>query len=130
MRPDTQNWIATADYDFETARHMLATQRYIYVVFMCHLALEKMLKAHVTEFTQSVPTKTHNLIYLLKKSNLELPQPFLDFVSKINTASVPTRYPEDIERAIKNYSAPLAREYLRQTEEILQWLKQHHNLQK
>ncbi|HET7087843.1 MAG TPA: HEPN domain-containing protein [Anaerolineae bacterium] len=47
MRADTQNWIATAEYDLETARHMLATGRYLYVVFLCHLALEKMLKAHV-----------------------------------------------------------------------------------
>lgn len=49
MRKDTSNWIALAEYDLETARHMLATRRFLYVVFMCHLALEKMLKAHVTE---------------------------------------------------------------------------------
>ncbi len=53
MRQDTQNWIALSDYDLETARHMLATGRYLYVIFMCHLALEKMLKAHVTETTQT-----------------------------------------------------------------------------
>ncbi len=40
-----------SEYDVETARHMLATGRYLYVVFMCHLALEKMLKAHVTAVT-------------------------------------------------------------------------------
>jgi HEPN domain-containing protein len=45
---------------------MLATGRYLYVVVMCHLALEKMLKAHVTEVTQSIPVKTHDLIYLVK----------------------------------------------------------------
>lgn len=79
MRADTANWIATAEYDLQTAHHMLATGRYLYVVFCCHLALEKMLKAHVTEVTQSVPAKSHDLIYLLKKSGLALPQPYLDF---------------------------------------------------
>ncbi|MCX7608232.1 MAG: HEPN domain-containing protein [Anaerolineales bacterium] len=39
IRKDTQNWIALAKYDLETARHMLATGRYLYVIFMCHLAL-------------------------------------------------------------------------------------------
>ncbi len=63
MRADTLNWIALAEYDLETARHMLETGRRIYVVFMCHLALEKMLKAHVTEATQTIPAKTHDLIY-------------------------------------------------------------------
>lgn len=47
VRSDSKNWIATAEYDLETARHMLATGRFLYVVFMCHLALEKLLKAHV-----------------------------------------------------------------------------------
>ena len=40
MRADTQNWVALAEYDLETARHMLVTGRYLYVVFMSHLAEE------------------------------------------------------------------------------------------
>jgi HEPN domain-containing protein len=51
MRSDTQNWVALAEYDLETARHMLDTGRYLCVVFLCHLTLEKILKAHVTEVT-------------------------------------------------------------------------------
>jgi HEPN domain-containing protein len=64
MRKDTLNWVALAEYDLETARHMLTTGRYLYVVFLCHLALEKMLKAHVSEITQVFPAKTHDLINL------------------------------------------------------------------
>jgi HEPN domain-containing protein len=59
MRKDTENWIKMADYDLETAGHMLATGRYLYVVFMCHLSLEKMLKAHVTEVTQAIPPRSY-----------------------------------------------------------------------
>ncbi len=95
VRKDTTNWIALADYDIETARHMLATGRYLYVIFLCHLAPEKLLKAHVAEVTQTVPIKTHDLIYLVKKCELELPENHLDFIGKINTASIPTRYPDD-----------------------------------
>ena len=73
MRSDTQNWVALAEYDLETARHMLATGRYLYVIFLCHLTLEKILKAHVTEATQSIPARSHDLIYLVKKGGLSLP---------------------------------------------------------
>lgn len=128
MRRDTQNWIALSDYDFETACHMLATGRYLYVVFMCHLAIEKMLKAHLTEVTQTVPIKTHDLIYLIKKSGLGLPQAYLEFVGKINNASVPTRYPEDLQRMIELYPESVARDYLDRTNEVLGWLRQHPNL--
>ena len=52
----------------------------------------------------------------------------LEFIGKINTASIPTRYPEDLERAVRDYPESVAKEYLRQTQEIIQWLKQHPNL--
>jgi HEPN domain-containing protein len=128
MRADTKNWISMADYDLETAQHMLATGRYLYVVFMCHLALEKMLKAHVTEVTQSIPAKTHDLIYLVKKSELDLPLSHLEFIGKINNASVPTRYPEDLQRMLHEYPEAVVLDYLQQTEEVVKWLKQHPNL--
>ena len=62
MRSDSENWIALAEYDLDTAQHMLVTGCYLYVVFMSHLALEKMLKAHVTQAI-SYPIKSHDLIY-------------------------------------------------------------------
>ena len=128
MRKDTANWIALAEYDIETARHMFTTERYLYVIFLCHLALEKLLKAHVAEVTQTVPIKTHDLIYLVKKCGLELPENYLDFIGKINTASIPTRYPDDLQRALKEYPKSVAKDYLKQTTELVQWLKQHPNL--
>lgn len=39
-------WMEMADYDFDTAKAMLATKRYLYVGFMCHQVVEKMLKAY------------------------------------------------------------------------------------
>jgi HEPN domain-containing protein len=128
IRKDSNNWVALAEYDLETAVHMLATGRFLYVVFLCHLALEKMLKAHVTEVTQTFPVKTHDLIYLVKKSELEMPQEYLEFIGKINTSSIPTRYPEDLQLAVRDYPRSIAKEYLHQTQEIIQWLKQHPNL--
>jgi len=39
MRKDTANFLASAEYDLNTAEHMLKTGRYIYVIFMCHLSI-------------------------------------------------------------------------------------------
>jgi len=107
---------------------LLETGRYLYVIFLCHLSLEKMLKAHVAEVTQTLPIKTHDLIYLVKKCGLELPKTYLDFIGKINTASIPTRYPDDLQRALKEYPKSVAKDYLSQTQEIIKWLKEHPNL--
>jgi HEPN domain-containing protein len=103
---------------------MLKTGRYLYVVFMCHLAIEKVLKAHVAFVTEALPPKSHDLIFLVKKSGLELPQEQLEFVGLINNASIPTRYPEDLRQALADYPEPVVRNYFQRTEEVIRWLKQ------
>ncbi len=124
MRKDTQNWLASAEYDIETANHMLATSRYLYVIFMCHLALEKTLKAIAAEVQQKAPPKTHDLLYLVNLGSVSLAQEQLDFIGKINNASIPTRYPEDLKQAIAAYPKQVAEDYLAQAQEVLAWLKQ------
>jgi HEPN domain-containing protein len=128
MRPETKNWMDSSEYDFTTAEHMLQTSRYIYVVFMCHLAIEKLLKAILHEVTGSLPPKTHDLIYLLKLADVEMPDHLLVFVGKINSASIVTRYPEDLSRILSAYPATVARDYFNQSREVLEWLKQDRRL--
>jgi len=125
MRKDTKNFINSSEYDLSTAQFMLDTGRYIYVIFMCHLSLEKLLKAIVAEITRNIPPKSHNLIYLIKLSGIKLPEEFIDFTAKINNASIVTRYPEDFSRVLDAYPENVARDYLSITKEIHRWLKEN-----
>ena len=128
MRKDTKNFIESAEYDLKTAEFMLNSGRYIYVIFMCHLSLEKILKAIVTETTQKIPPKSHNLIYLLKLENIKLPPESFDFIAKINNASIVTRYPEDLSKILEAYPKNVAEEYFSKTKEILECLRKHEML--
>jgi HEPN domain-containing protein len=47
MKKEVKNWLDSAQYDLETAEHIFNAGRYIYTIFMCHLSLEKLLKAKV-----------------------------------------------------------------------------------
>ncbi|MFQ5640797.1 MAG: HEPN domain-containing protein [bacterium] len=95
-----RNWIAGSDYDLTTAKHMLDTGRYIYVVFMCHLALEKMLKAHVELHEDKAPPKIHHLKMLADRSGLKIPDKFKDIILELNETSIPTRYPEELQSSL------------------------------
>jgi HEPN domain-containing protein len=128
MRRDTKSFILSSDYDLATAGHMHKSGRYVYVVFMCHMAIEKMLKAIVAEATDKVPPRTHNLLYLIKFADIKIPQDLFDFVAKINNASVVTRYPEDFSKLIESYPEEVVAEYLEYTERVLEWLKQNEKL--
>jgi len=128
MRKDTNNWLDMAEYDLQTAEHMLETGRYVYVIFMCHLAIEKTLKALVTEETRKIPPKTHDLLYLTRKASVQFAPEMLDFVGMINNASIATRYPMDFSRLISSYPEEVASDYLKRTKEVVQWLKQDSKL--
>lgn len=128
MRKDTVNFLFSSEYDFTTAQHMFETGRYVYVIFMCHIAIEKVLKAIVAETTDRVPPKSHNLVYLIKLANLIIPQDLFDFIAKINNASVVTRYPEDFKLLLEHYPEEVVKEYLDYTEKVLTWLKQNERL--
>ncbi|GAB3794390.1 HEPN domain-containing protein [Virgibacillus kimchii] len=57
-------WIELADYDLNTAKVMLDSKRFLYVGFMCHQVIEKLLKGYYVSFKNEVPPYTHNLAYL------------------------------------------------------------------
>jgi HEPN domain-containing protein len=128
VRPDTINWLDSAVYDIETAKYMLSSGRFIYVIFFCHLAIEKLLKALVSEITDEPAPRSHDLIYLAKRADIQLEPGQYEFVSKLNNASVPTRYPSDMQKILSEYTKQVASSYLKQTEEVTKWLKSHPKL--
>lgn len=130
MKKTTANWLATAEYDLETAEAMLKSRRYLYVVFMCHLALEKTLKALYAETSSKMPPRTRDLLYLARELDLTPPRAHLDFIGIINNASVPTRYPEDLSRLVSEYRRRTALSYMARTRRVLTWLRRHPSLAK
>ncbi|MBU2539542.1 HEPN domain-containing protein [Patescibacteria group bacterium] len=119
-----EEWFKQADYDLDTAEVMLKTGRYIYAVFMCHLSIEKKLKGlYVKKFKKS-PPKIHNLNYFCEKIGLVLPETLQDFTDKLNSISVPTRYPDELEKLLKDYKKDLIEGIFNQTKELVLWLKQ------
>jgi len=130
MLKATENWLAQVDYDLATAEQMLSSGRHIYVIFLCHLALEKALKALLTEDTRRLPPRTHNLIELAQRAKLAFSQEQRDFIGRVNDTSVATRYPEDLSEIVSQYPEAVAREYLEKTKETIAWLRKTPRLQR
>ncbi len=130
MKEETKNWLDMVDYDLITAKQMLKTSRYVYVIFMCHLAIEKVLKAIVCEETNKVPPKTHDLIYLINLGKTKLSGDLLDFVGIINNAGIVTRYPEDLSKLVSSYPKEVTKKYLNRTLEVIKCIKQDSRLKK
>jgi len=123
MGVDPQEWVKQADYDMDTAEYMFEGGRHIYTVFMYHLSIEKALKGLYAKKLNEVPPKIHNLLYLVEKIKLNLPDDLYKTVAILNDLSVPTRYPDDLEKMVKNYYKEKTKELLENCKEVLEWLK-------
>jgi len=107
----------------ETADAMFAAGRYMYAIFMCHLSIEKALKGLYHKRLNDLPPKVHNLLYFVEKLRLDLPNELLEFAAVLNNVSVPTRYPDDLQRIITDFTEAETSETLKRGKDVLQWLK-------
>jgi HEPN domain-containing protein len=118
-----EEWFSQAYYDLKTSRSMFRSRRYIYTIFFCHLTIEKALKGIYAYKLEKNPPKTHNLNYLCELVELSIPVNFQDFIDNLNNLSVPTRYPDELQKLLKDFKRDLTRKTLKQTKELLEWLK-------
>lgn len=123
LKKTTHNWIASAKYDIDSARHMFNTKRYIHVIFFCHLAIEKMLKAIVTESQEKHPPYTHDLYELIRLAHLDIPESHQSAIAKLNQLSIATRYPEDLDELVNSYPRSIANDFLKHSRAVLKWLE-------
>lgn len=119
-----EEWFKQADYDLKTASAMFKAGRYIYTVFMCHLSIEKALKGLYAKNFKKEPTKTHDLSYLSVLIDLTLPEEHRKFLDSLNDLSVPTRYPDELRKILKEYKKDRTAKILKQTQRLLSWLKE------
>ena len=118
-------WLEMSDYDFDTANAMLTTKRYLYVGFMCHQAIEKILKAYWSKVSEEPPLKIHSLSRLAEKSKLdkEMSEEQLDFIDELEPLNIEARYPSYKERLMKSLTEERCKELIKQTNELRTWIK-------
>lgn len=126
MESAIKNWTQSADYDLKTASTLFQSGKYIYVVFLCHLSIEKTLKALVCKKHRQMPPYTHNLNRLIELAGITLEEKQQEFINRISLQSVPSRYPEDFAQLAKHLNKHKAQEILKNTGRVVRWLKQNY----
>ena len=117
-------WLTTAESDFESAKLILDKGKNLHwCLFLCHLVIEKHLKALVVQHTKRVAPKIHDLEYLAELAGLELPVKELDFLTEMNVFNLEARYPDEQLRIYKKATPTLARKLFQRTKEFTSWAK-------
>ena len=125
MNDKTRRWLEIAEYDFETAKAMLETKRYLYVGFMCHQVVEKILKGYYCKLYDNEPPYIHNLIRLAELTHLNdgMSVGQNKFLTVLNPLNVAARYSSYKEQMLKSLNAKRCEEILKDTEVFITWIK-------
>lgn len=87
-------WRTGGQEDMEVAEILCENGRFRHALFLAHLAIEKALKAHVTQQTREVPPKIHNLLRLAELAGLTLPVDRVEFLNTFDAYQLEGRYPD------------------------------------
>ncbi len=120
---DAKSWVDASRYDLETARALLESRRYLYVLFMCQQSLEKLLKAHVVSRTVAFPPRIHSLVRLAELAELNPSEEERGFLERLSLYYIQSRYPPDIQNLTRKVIRSLAIEHLAQTESLWKRLR-------
>jgi hypothetical protein len=89
---------------------------------MCHLGIEKLLKAIIVKVTGKHADYTHNLVFLAEKTQMDFTDTQLDLLAEMNEFNIEARYPEVRMDFYKECTEDYTLKYLKHTREIYRWL--------
>jgi len=114
-------WRLGASEDWEVAVELISSRRTRHGLFFAHLALEKLLKAHVCRTTHDLAPRIHTLLRLIERTDLPVSEPQRLFLARFDQYQLEGRYPDMLPMAP---DIETARNELRQAQEVFEWLNQ------
>jgi HEPN domain-containing protein len=119
-------WLDIAEYDLESANTMFLGGRWLYVVFMCQQAIEKLVKGLYILYVDDDVPRLHNINDILSRFSSELPftisEDQLNFFDRLSRYYLNNRYPEYIKKLSMQTMQSEAKEVLEKTKEEFKWL--------
>ncbi|MBI3536954.1 MAG: HEPN domain-containing protein [Chloroflexi bacterium] len=119
IEKQVESWRDGAREDWEFAQDSVARGKARYGLFFAHLALEKIIKAHVCRVTLQLAPKIHNLKRLADLAQLQLNEQQIRILGRINAFNIEGRYPDSL---MQPPSESEAKVHMADAKEMLEWL--------
>jgi HEPN domain-containing protein len=118
-------WIDLSYRDFETAEWVMKGGYNLHAGYMCHQAVEKILKGYFAETKEDTPPFTHDLTGLAQKTELFnlMTDEQKEFIRVLNPLNIEARYPEYKNKIAQTMTKETTQDILNKTKELMQWIK-------
>lgn len=112
-------WRSGAEEDWQVAEELVRLGRVRHGLFFAHLALEKVLKAHVCRATSDLPPRLHLLLRLAECARVALSEEQRMFLARFDRHQLQGRYPDLLPEPP---TSEMARAEMAQAREVFEWL--------
>ena len=119
-------WLEKAERDLDAAEAMFESGRWFYVVFMCQQAIEKLVKGLYVQYIDDNVPQTHNIGLLINRFEANLPikieEKHYHLFETLSKHYLADRYPDYISISGVQISETYAKDVLKNSKEVFQWL--------
>lgn len=121
IKKQLEYWRQGAREDWNLAIDLVERGKPRYGLFFAHLALEKLLKAHVCRVTNDLAPRTHALLRLVDLTKISLTSDQRFFLSEFDRYQIEGLYPDSLSA---QPTSEEGKEQWQKAEEVFQWLMQ------
>jgi len=112
-------WIEQAEDDWLAMGALMKGKKYLQALFFAHLVIEKICKAIWIKHNESnVPPRTHNLLYLIAATPVDLSDEESEFLLYLNRFQLEGRYPDYYTKLYQICNESFTKDIISKTEKI------------
>jgi HEPN domain-containing protein len=116
------HWRDTSEKDYQTMQNLLKSRDYSWAMFLGHLVLEKLLKAHFVKNQRKHAFFTHDLLRLATNAGLIIDEETEEWLDDISTFNINARYDNYKQDFYKLCTKDFANLWSGRIEKIRLWL--------
>ena len=116
------HWKESSDHNYLTMQNLLKSKDFSWALFLGHLLIEKLLKAHYVKKHQIHAVFTHDLLRLARKAELNLTDELEEWLDEISTFNLNARYDNYKQEFYKLCTKEFTELWIARIENIRTWL--------
>lgn len=116
------HWRESSEQNYSTMQNLIKTKEYAWALFMGHLVLEKLIKALYVKKLNQHPVFKHDLLFLMKKIDVEFPADYEEWLDAITTFNLNARYDDYKQSFYKLCTPEFSKAWIDKIEILRQWL--------
>jgi HEPN domain-containing protein len=120
----TKYWIDLAKEDMTVAQVLINSGKLLYAGLMCHLAVEKALKARIESIGET-PLRIHNLIRLAEIGGILdlMTDQEIELLALLNPLQIEARYPAHKQQIVSHLTMEQCGNIIARSGEMIQWIE-------